>query len=1300
MKTAKHSCVELAVTMALGAVARGPGSGHAVARGLLLCALTLAAALPPAARATTALADQPVFSSKDVPGNLALALSVEYPTAVSVAHTDASYNGTKTYLGYFDPNKCYLYSYSSTETLRHFYPAGLATSRACTAAGSTTKWSGNYLNWATTQTIDPFRWALTGGYRAVDTATETILEKANATGQGGTGNFPNRTTATATVVADNTPFGWTQFKMRIQGLGNKMRFSQSGNIDNAPTVYDPAVAVNTTTVYEVSVRVKVCDTSAAAGSLESNCTAYPAGNYKPTGLLQQYAGAFRYSAFGYLNDSAVTRDGGVLRARQKFVGPMQPVPTSVPVANPASEWNSNNGILHLNPDATDATTTNTLFGLPANTVQNSGVLNYLNKFGQLATGATFKTYDPVGELYYAALRYFKNLGNVPQWTDVGSATQATKITWVDGFPVITSWDDPVQYSCQKNFILGIGDVNTHADKNVPGAGTGTVNEPSKPAALALDPVDSVAATNKVGSLHGLGASLGTTYPYNGCCTNNSALMAGLAYDANTQDIRPTVVGQPQTVGTQTVQTYWLDILEYQTYKTNNQFYLAAKYGGFKVPTGYDAYGRTADIPLAWWSTTGETVGTQARPDNYFVAGDPAAMVAGLKRAFTKLMSDLQLYSTSFATALPQLALSGSASYASKYDAGMWTGEIEANNLSFDANYNPIQSTQWSFSTKLAAQVTGTGWNTARRMATWNGSSGVPLRWANLTAAQQSALDTIYRSGSDGSDYLNYLRGDTTYEEGSAAAVAAVDKVYRARNSQVGDIVGSRVLPVPKPSAPYAAATNPGYSAFVTAWSARPTMLYVGTNAGVLHAINGSLTGADAGKEVFAYVPSAMFNGPSGVPITDGLMARGDPNFTHKSMVDGPVAVYDIDLGRTPGGSGTNWRSMLVGSFGKGGKGYFAIDVTDPAGMTNESVVASKVMWEIHQSQTDFADLGYTYGQPVAVKTRKYGWVLIFASGYNNSNGNAYFFVVNPRTGALLEKVQAPVSGSAGSQMGMAHVEAYVLDYTDGTADAAYAGDLKGNLYRLDISSAAAAYSVEHLAQVTNASGVALPITTRPAVLLHPRLNKRFVAVGTGRLLDTSDITDSRSQVFVAYVDGNGAGFNGPYVAGRPNTLPSGVTFPIQRTNLQEHTDLTVPVNMNPLTQVGWWVDLGTSAGGNGWRVIRDPSTFNGTVTFITTLPTPDACNPSGTSRIYSVDVATGRSELTTSTTTNGIVNTTRVPYSDSLTGEVISTQSVSVNGKRVLIGSSNNGDSRRQNTEPPVTPGLRRLNWRELPLAD
>ena len=78
--------------------------------------------------------------------------------------------------------------------------------------------------------------------------------------------------------------------------------------------------------------------------------------------------------------------------------------------------------------------------------------------------------------------------------------------------------------------------------------------------------------------------------------------------------------------------------------------------------------------------------------------------------------------------------------------------------------------------------------------------------------------------------------------------------------------------------------------------------------------------------------------------------------------------------------------------------------------------------------------------PSVVKTAKYGWVVIFTSGYNNSDGKGYFFIVNPRTGALLEAV-ATSDGSTTSPLNMAHHTAYVPDYTDFTSDSVYAGDL-------------------------------------------------------------------------------------------------------------------------------------------------------------------------------------------------------------------------------------------------------------------
>ncbi|MGH8166430.1 MAG: hypothetical protein ACREQ1_04285, partial [Woeseiaceae bacterium] len=77
------------------------------------------------------VAQSPLYlGGGNVPGNLTLVPSVEWPTINSVANL-GDYDTSRTYLGYFDPNKCYLYQYSAAESERHFYPVGLASNRQC-----------------------------------------------------------------------------------------------------------------------------------------------------------------------------------------------------------------------------------------------------------------------------------------------------------------------------------------------------------------------------------------------------------------------------------------------------------------------------------------------------------------------------------------------------------------------------------------------------------------------------------------------------------------------------------------------------------------------------------------------------------------------------------------------------------------------------------------------------------------------------------------------------------------------------------------------------------------------------------------------------------------------------------------------------------------------------------------------------------------------------------------------------------------------------------------------------------------
>ncbi|MFP4080896.1 MAG: hypothetical protein ACLFTM_09715, partial [Ectothiorhodospira sp.] len=314
------------------------------------------------------IAPIPLIASVDtVYPLLVLTPSVEWPTINSVANVepdDPPYSPQKTYVGYFDADKCYDYQYDDDEESRHFDPVRTPSGRDC----ENTHWSGNFLNWVATQTIDPFRLALTGGYRVKDTREETWLEKARHDGRDGTNIYPDRNLSGTDLITQSTPLSGDDARFRIQGLDHKMRFRIDGdNTGLDLTPYDPAAETSDDRAYELSVRVKVCDPEAG---LEDFCVPY-GDHWKPEGLLQEYAQGMQVAVFGYLNDHDELRDGGVMRARKKWVGP-QRLSDGEWEGNPAREWDPATGILERNPDAGDA-------AAGSADIQDSGVINYINR---------------------------------------------------------------------------------------------------------------------------------------------------------------------------------------------------------------------------------------------------------------------------------------------------------------------------------------------------------------------------------------------------------------------------------------------------------------------------------------------------------------------------------------------------------------------------------------------------------------------------------------------------------------------------------------------------------------------------------------------------------------------------------------------------------------------------------------------------------------------------------------------------------------------------------------------------------
>jgi type IV pilus assembly protein PilY1 len=1314
----------------------------------------------PSVTTTTTLADQPIFSYENVPTNMALVLSVEYPTAISVANT-GDYSDTQTYLGYFDPLKCYTYNYNSTTpSSSYFSPNSYSTSTSGhQCAANSNLWSGNFMNWATMQTIDPFRSILSGGYRVVDTTSQTILEKAWGSAQGqlnsspypyDSAEFPYRGTDQLTgnkipstvSIGSITPFSsWKNLNTAIWGNGSSMVISgtntsgaatgyytaYSGNYpgyanysstgastlitaSGAKNVYDlpsdanssattavnykgqtPNAAANPVT-YRVYIRVQVC----VPGMLEGNCVKY-GSNYKPEGLLQQYSNATRFAAISYLNGDGKVNQGGVLREPMNYIGPTYPTPLSPTVnTNSLAEWNSSTGIQITNPNSVIAS---------ASSVSNSGVINYLNSFGEYTAKTinngyanymsglvnpntnTYMQNDNVSELYYAAIRYYENLGNVPEWTN-GATT-----TMLDGFPAVTKWTtstsasttapDPISYYCQKNVILGIGDDHTHTDYNVAnnaGATDPYITRPL-PASVSSDSINqSNTWLSELQTLEGM-----TVFPYwqwpNGDGAYSTYFMAGLAYGAHVNNIRPDLTnGVTPTPPNVTVSTYWLDVEEYGYPEYQNPYILATKYGGFSVPSGY-SLSNTTPLPISEYDPSGATISmgsasnyTSNQPSNYYLAGNASLMETSLTTAFAAQSAASAPAGTAFALASSNLtsASTPTVSFSSVDNSTTWTDVITASTITFDSNGNPILSTPlWVTSTTLQSQLANTGWQTARQVATWNGTAGVPFEVANLSAAQLAALAPSYSTSTTSTQYLNYLRGDQSNEVGSNSAGGT--RSLRTRTLLLGDVVDASLAQVATPGQAFTEANNPGYTAFTTQWSTttpRPTMVYAAANDGMLHGFVGS-----SGLEQFAYVPSALFQGPTGTPQVNGLAALGNPSFTHHYYVDATPIAYDIDFNNTyqnkttTSASNSDWHTLLIGGLGKGGTSFYAIDVTNPAAMTTEATVASNVKWEFTDST-----MGYSYGAPIVVKTAFYGWVVAVTSGYDSSSNYGYLYLINPKTGALLQKI-----ATTGPSSGLTQASAYVQDYTDYTSDSIYVGDLNGQLWRFDLTSATGNYTSAQIATLKDASGNAQPVTTAPLIEIHPSTRKRYVMVGTGQFLSVQDVSSTKGQSFYVIVDGTAGAFATP-----PAT-------PLTRSNLTAVTtaNLQGSITLSP-TILGWYIDLGVdSTSGYAWRVNVNPSAYNGVVSFAALAPTGSACNLNGEGEVYSVNYATGVSVLTSAPV--GYV---------SFVSAVVNLKYVSTTyGAELIAGLAND-----QVYEVPENLSLvittRLLNWRELPSAE
>lgn len=884
-----------------------------------------------------------------------------------------------------------------------------------------------------------------------------------------------------------------------------------------------------------------------------------------------------------------------------------------------------------------------------------------------ATGIAFSNLDSNSRVGYHTLHENSNPGSL--FVNIADFTTSNKLTWftqlyktqpsggtslpdamwrigelfsgntgATGLPGATDPLDALTGKCQPNYHLLSTDGYWNSTLSNSYASRGN-NDKTVPS---------------LGNLPGAtGFTVGSPFPrpyYEGT-TATSNNLADLAMYYWIRDIRPSVPDKVKDAAApwQHVTLYGLSI---------------GARGTVSYPTGINAItAGTANWPAATGDGGPESVddlwhaAVNAR-GKFFNANNAQQLAESIVNALADF-TDQSGTGSAVGLGGSQLSVTNQHAYKTSYEAGLWGDlkkyaiDINTGVLPVDANGNPSNAPIWSASTQLDAQasVVGTvnGWDTRRRIVTINDATlaAVPFRLSSLSVAQQASLTSGWSAVPNpptAQSVLNYLRGDKSNEGVNTTS-------FRTRSHILGDIVYSGAVPVGAPNELYldtgtGGSPNPGYTAFKTAKATRSPTVYVGSNDGMLHAFDD--TTANGGKETWAYIPKALFSGgdPNDTAHTPapayqlGALAfrrGGIPLHSHKFYVNATPRVADVDFAytnlSTPPTSGNDWRTVLVGGLGSGGRAVYALDVTTPiappppySSNDTETTAAGKVLWEYTE-----ANLGYVYDPPTLAKTYAYGWVVLVASGYNNPGGKGFLYVLNPSTplknGQLLKKIALPNDGGSDSlPTGLGTIRAFTASRQNPYVLQAYGGDLKGNVWRFDLSNPdATKWKAELLATLKDGNGKAQPITSGVRIEIDQNNNvDRYLFVGTGKLLDQADLTDT-STTNTLYVLKDGT-------RSTPEPAPS---TPYSRSDLKQVTAGSVTGFSGGTPGRGWYQDAANAS----QKVNTDVHADLNVVAFAFSEPSSDPCLSALASTLYVRELSTGNSALISG---GGIVNSVSI----------------------------------------------------------
>lgn len=648
------------------------------------------------------------------------------------------------------------------------------------------------------------------------------------------------------------------------------------------------------------------------------------------------------------------------------------------------------------------------------------------------------------------------------------------------------------------------------------------------------------------------------------------------------------------------------------------------WGGWPVPTS-NSVNNIADLVHAGVNGHG----------GFYSATDPTSFVAGIQTALDRA-SERAGSGSGVAANSTQLQ-SNSAVYQAIYHTVEWTGELRAFPITADGLSKTLL---WDAAQMMPAAAD-------RNIQTWNPSTNTMVAFKNNSdGTPPTGLSSDTALGADPASQakmVDWLRGSHADEQSNGGTL-------RNRTIILGDIVDSQPVYVGKVDAnQFSGRSFTGSDSFVTTYAntvnsannqeGRSPRLYVASNDGMLHGFN-----ADTGVETFAFLPAAV--------ITHGIAKAAQPDYgkdtnPHQFFNDGQLTVADAYIDE---GTGASWHTILVGTTGRGSaRAVYALDVTDPANV--------KVLWERSAddggSNSDY--IGQITGKPIIAQVVDANgddtWVVLIGNGYNSAKDTAALLQFNLQDGTLHVHTAGTATGN-----GLATPAVWLSNPSNGLSDVAYAGDLKGNVWKFSLVSYGtdskgngtitgtpdSAGSLVYVAK--DDSGNRQPITAGMLIGQDPDTSDLWLFFGTGRYLSSDDITDTSVQTWYGLVVEKGS----------TSSTMTAVTEDSTRSDLAERkviaqsagstvtkdgkTIVTSPTRvvslapgLDPSTPAidgtsGWYIDLlaPTAYTPVGERMVI-PNQFSGTMILGTSIvpKSDDLCNPSGTSWLNLIDPFTG-----------------------------------------------------------------------------